>query len=469
MLRFFKSPLPVQLAALLLLVLALRLPLLWLGLPLTAEELRALLVGERLHGGALPYRDLYDGTAPLAAAFFAGLDAVLARPVWLYRLTALALLLMQALRLNLVFGRYDVHPERGYITALTYLLVGSISTDLDALSPLLLGHTFIVFALSALLPTSREGYDNRRLFRAGLLIGLGALCYLPLGLFVLVGLFAVVIFAASSFRSSLLLLCGFLFPYALVATFLFYQEALPDFWHLHLQTGLNDLISSGLPAGLQLRLLVVPMLVLAAGLLRALSTSLGLVFQVKFRQLMLVWLAVAAVAAAVERGGAPGAMVLLLAPMAYFSLFLWQQDRKFWWLELVLLLLLNAAAVLRYRAYVPRLEAILHMPAESRFGLAPDPRYDALRNQTLLVLGPDDRPYFYNHPTTPYLDWTLSQADFGHLNEYAAVVRVAQKMGPTPPTYLLDQRRIVPRLKQLLPGTFGPYEPTATPDLYKRK
>ena len=155
--------------------------------------------------------------------------------------------------------------------------------------------------------------------------------------------------------------------------------------------------------------------------------------------------------------------------MAYFSLFLWQQDRKFWWLELVLLLLLNATVVLRYRAYVPRLEAILHMPAESRFGVEPDPRFAALRGQTLLVLGPDDRPYFYNHPATPYLDWTLSQADFGHLNEYAAVVRVAQKMGPTPPAYLLDEARLVPRLKQLLPGIFGPYEPTATPALYKRK
>ena len=469
MLRFFKSSLPAQIIALLLLVLALRLPLLWLGLPLTAEELRALLVGERLRGGALPYRDLYDGTAPLAAAFFGALDAVLARPVWLYRLGALSLLLIQALRLNLVFARYDVHPDRGYVTALTYLLVGSISTDLDTLSPLLLGHTFIVFALSALLPTSREGYDNRRLFRAGFLIGLGALCYLPLGLFIVVGLFAVVIFAASSFRSSLLLLCGFLFPYAMVATFLFYKDALPAFWEMHLRAGLSDLISSGLPAGLQLRLLIVPALVLVAGLVRALGTSLGLVFQVKFRQMMLVWLVVAGSAAAVEHGAAPGVLVLLLAPMAYFSLFLWQRDRQHWWLELVLLLLLNATAVLRYRAYVPRLEALLRMPAESRFGLAPDPRYAALRNQTLLVLGPDDRPYLHNHPATPYLDWTLSQADFGHLHEYAAVVRVAQKMGAAPPAYLLDQGQHVPRLKQLLPGIFGPYEPTSTPGLYKRK
>ncbi|MDB5270339.1 MAG: hypothetical protein JWP58_3379 [Hymenobacter sp.] len=469
MLRFFKSSLPTQLLALVLLVLALRLPLLWFGLPLTAAELRALLVGERLHGGAMPYRDLYEGTAPLAAATFAALDAVLARPVWLYRMMALGLLFIQGLRLNLVFNRYDVHPERGYVAALTYLLVGSVSTDLDALSPLLLGNTFIVFALSALLPTSREGYDNRRLFRAGFLIGLGALCYLPLSLFVIVGLFAVVIFAANSFRSSLLLLCGFFFPYALVATFFFYTDALPGFAQFHLQPGLTDLIASGLPAGLQLRLLIVPVLVLALALLRSLGTSLGLVFQVKFRQMMLVWLAVAAVAAAVERGAAPGALVLLLPPVAYFSLFLWQRYRQSWLLELLLLLIINAVVVLRYRAQVPRLESLLHMPAESRFGLAPDPRYAALRGQTLLILGPDDRAYFNNHPATPYLDWALSQVDFGHLNEYAAVVRVAQKMGPTPPTYLLDQSRVVPRLQQLLPGIFSAYEATATPGLYKRK
>ncbi len=469
MIRFFKSSLPAQLLALLLLVLAVRLPLLWVGLPITAAELRAMLVGERLHGGAMPYRDLYDGTAPLAAAAFAVLDAFVSRPLWLYRVGALLLLLLQALRLNVVLNRYGVHPDRGYLVALTYLLVASVSTDLDTLSPLLLGHTFIVFALSTLLPTSREGYDNRRLFRAGFLIGLGALCYLPLALFLVVGLFAVVIFAASSFRSSLLLLCGFFFPYALVATFFFYNEALPGFAQFHLQPGLTDLIASGLPAGLQLRLLVVPVVVLALGLLRSLGTTLGLVFQVKFRQLMLVWLLAAGATAAVEQGAAPGALVLLLPPLAYFSLFLWQRAQHPLLLEAGLLLILNAAVVLRYRAHVPRLEALLHMPAESRFGLHPDPRYQALRNQTLLILGPDDRAYFHNRPATPYLDWALSQADFGHLNEYAGVVRVARQMSTNPPDYLLDQSNQVPRLQQLLPAVFGRYTRTSTPHLYRRR
>nr|GFC10263.1 hypothetical protein [Tanacetum cinerariifolium] len=138
---------------------------------------------------------------------------------------------------------------------LTYLVVGSLSTQLDELSPLLIGHTFIIFALSALLPTSREGYDNRRLFRAGFLIGLAALCYLPLGAFVVLGLFAVLIFAANSFRSALLLLCGFGSPHALVATVFSYVGALPNFAHMHLERGLNPSLASvdGLPPAVATR------------------------------------------------------------------------------------------------------------------------------------------------------------------------------------------------------------------------
>ncbi|MEJ7662305.1 MAG: hypothetical protein WKG07_23425 [Hymenobacter sp.] len=239
----------------------------------------------------------------------------------LYRAAALGLLLVQALRFNQVLNRADVHPERGYLAALTYLVVGSVSADLDGLSPLLMGHTFIVFSISTLLPTSREGYDNRRLFRAGFVIGLAALCYLPLGLFVGVGLFAVLVFAANAFRSSLLLVCGFLSPYALVATVFLYVGALDNFAWMHLARGLSaDRGRYRWPAtcrGLALARGVGALLALA--LARAASTALGLVFQVNFRQLMLVWLVAAVAVLVVGRGLAPGSLVLLPLPLAYFS------------------------------------------------------------------------------------------------------------------------------------------------------
>ena len=462
--------LPTRLVALLLLVLALRVPLLWLGRSVTAAELRLLLLGERLHGGTLLYRDLYDGTAPLAAAAAAALQLVLPRPVLLYWLVALGLLLTQALRLHTVLNRVGTHPERGYVAALTFLLVGSLSADLDTLSPLL-GHTFIVFALSALLPTSREGYDNRRLFRAGFLIGIAALCYLPLALFVALGLFAVVIFAANSFRSALLLLCGFFFPYGVVSTFFMYAGALTNFADFHLKPALSGRSAGldGLPTNVQLPLLGVALLLLLLALLRTASTSLGLVFQAKFRQLMLVWLVVALAVAGAGRGVAPGSMVLLLPPLAYFSQFLWQKAQPAWWPELVLLLTIGVVVVLRYRSAIPGLETVLRLPAESHFTLRPDPALAKLQGQRVLVLGPDRRPYLHNQVATAYLDWGLSQTDFGHLQEYAAVVRVANQTSADLPVYIVDQQELLPRLKTLIPGVFNRYQLTDMPGVYRAR
>ncbi|QNH62318.1 hypothetical protein [Hymenobacter sediminicola] len=461
---------PTRLVALLLLVLAVRLPLLWWGIPLTAIELRALLVGERLHEGALPYRDLYEATAPLAAALFAGLDLVASRPLWLYRIISLALLLTQALRLNFVLNRADVHPERGYLAALTYLLLASVTTDLDILSPLLLGHTFIILGLSALLPTSREGYDNRRLFRAGFLIGVAALCYLPLALFLLLGLFAVIIFAANSFRSFLLLLCGFGFPYAVAATFFLYNDALPDFRQFHLVPTLSGLVlgADGLPLPLQWQLLVLPAAVLVLALARMFTTSLGLVFQVKFQQMMLVWLLVASLMAWAGRGVAPGSLVLVLPPITYFSLYLWQKAPRGWVVEVLFAAVLTSVVGIRYREIL-HLDTVMRFPAESRYAVQPNPQYAAIKGQRLLVLGPDMRPYIDNRPASPYLDWRLAQADFGYLSQYAAVYRLSRNLAPDPPTILIDQTNRLDELQYKVPAIFGRYQATATPRVYQLK
>ncbi|UOG74938.1 hypothetical protein MTX78_22830 [Hymenobacter tibetensis] len=470
MLQFFKSPLPTRLVLLLLLVLAVRLPLLWFGVPLTMAELRAMLVGERLHAGALPYRDLYDATAPLAAALFASLDVVASRPLWLYRVLALALLLTQAFRLNFVLNRADVHPERGYLAAVTYLLLASVTTDLDTLSPLLVGHTFIILGLSALLPTSREGYDNRRLFRAGFLIGVAALCYLPLALFLLVGLFAVIVFAANSFRSFLLLLCGFGFPYAVVATFFLYNDAIPPFRQFHLVPTLSGLVmgADGLPLPLQWRLLILPGVVLVLALARSFTTALGLVFQVKFQQLMLVWLLVAALMMAVGRGTAPGTLGLLLPPVTYFSLFLWQKAPRAWVAEVLFLGLLGLVVGVRYRG-VLALDGLLQFPLEARYAVQPNPHYANLRGQRLLVLGADLRPYLTNSIGSPYLDWRLAQADFGHLGQYAAIYRISRNLSAAPPTVIIDQTNHLKELQYKAPAIFGRYQLTKTPRVYQLK
>jgi hypothetical protein len=467
LLELFRSTLPARLVLLVLLALGLRLPLLWLGeVPLSLAELRGWLVGERLHAGALLYRDVYDHTAPLAAALYGLLDLILPRSWALYRLTAAVLVLAQGVRLSVVFNRYNVHPERGYLAAATYVLLASVSTELDTLSPLLMGQTFVVFALSALLPTSREGYDSSRIFQAGFLLGSAALCYLPLAWLLLVGLFAIISFAANSFRSFLLLLCGFAFLYAVVATFFLYSNSLSGFQELHLTPMFRGAArADALPRSVQLGLLVLPGAVLLLALARTFTASLGLVFQVKFQQLMFVWLAAALILGAVLQLSAPGLLVVVLPPVTYFTLFLWQRTQRAWVAEVLFLTVVAAVTVVRYRSIL-RLEQLLQLPSEARYAAHPDRRYATLSGQQVLVLGPSRGAYFENYAATPYVDWSLALRDFGHLNEYSAVFRIANNLS-APPPFIIDEAGLMPELRYKLPRVFGRYQPTSTPRVYR--
>ena len=67
MIRFFNSAFVTRPIFLLLLFVAINLPLVLIGVPVTLPELKFMVLGERLQEGAAMYRDVFDTTGPLAA------------------------------------------------------------------------------------------------------------------------------------------------------------------------------------------------------------------------------------------------------------------------------------------------------------------------------------------------------------------------------------------------------------------
>src|SRR5690606_28820248 len=129
-----RSILPSRLFLLVLLFLAIRLPLLFLGIPATASELLHMLVGERMAGGFAMYRDIYDTTAPLSAFVYWTIDVIAGRSYLSYRIVATLLLLFQAIMFNVTLNRHQVYAGKGYIPALLYLLMGSLTFEFDMLT-----------------------------------------------------------------------------------------------------------------------------------------------------------------------------------------------------------------------------------------------------------------------------------------------------------------------------------------------
>ncbi|AKD02771.1 hypothetical protein POKO110462_00580 [Pontibacter korlensis] len=451
---------------LILLFLGIQLPLVLLGVRATAPELLHMLVGERLAEGFSMYRDIHDNTAPISALVFWVLDVAAGRSFMAYRLTAVGLLLLQALLLNSTLNRHNVYGTKNYLPALLYLVLGSLSFEFNMLTPLLIGNTFLILSLPYIITLSREGFDNNRLFVGGFMLGLAAMCYLPLAVFLLVGIFAVIFFASNTFRSTMLMLCGFAFPYAVLMTFYLYTNTTQEFLELHLLRPWQLQVAFLRPPADVAKLMIIPAAILLLSLLSSASLPQRLVFQVKFQQLMWVWLVASLLVIFTRDEISVATFVIVLPPIAYFGEFFFTSNRKGWILNTVFLVMLAGVLVLRYRL-VLGLNPYLMMDDSPL--LLPEQVEVPVQNATILVLGNDISYYMQNKPVTPYLNWQLAQRHFGRLNEYQALFQLHENFRHEMPQYLVDKAGMMPELNYKLPDVFGRYQQTDDPTVYKLK
>jgi hypothetical protein len=210
--------------------------------------------------------------------------------------------------------------------------------------------------------------------------------------------------------------------------------------------------------------MALPALVLLLALLSTLSLPQRLVFQVKFQQVMWVWLIVGLVVIFTHKYISTSAFVLLLPPIAYFSEYFFTSNRKRWILNLFFFLVLGGSVLLRYR----QLLGINRFLQINDSGLLlPEQPPVSIKNQKVLVLGDDISYYRQNRPTTPYLNWQLAQRHFGYLNEYLPVYEIYQNFQKETPTYIIDKAGLMPKLKYRLPAVFDKYRPTGEAGVYK--
>ncbi|MBC3539443.1 hypothetical protein ACFSC6_18130 [Rufibacter sediminis] len=467
MIRFFRSLFPSRWVVLVLLFLLIRLPLLIFGLPSTLSELHYVLLGERLHQGFTLYQDLYDTTGPLSGLVYWLLDAVAPRSYLAHRLLATFLLGYQAFLLNFVFNRNQVHPFKSYVPALLYMLFGSIFFELDVLSPLLLGHTFVVLAVYSLTAISKEASNAGRLFKAGFMLGLAALCYLPMVWFLVLGFFAIIYFASGAFRSTLLMLTGFVFPFTVVLTYFLYQNALGPFLEQALTWSWQLSFDLGLPVGQVLTVAALPLGLLVLSLLSLPLVNLGANYQARFMQFMLIWTIVVALVLISGHDGSVKGLILLLPLLAYFGIFLFSWwGNRLWIAELLFLVLVAGVMAMRYNPLGLVYPALGLQP--ELIQVRDDPKYRQVEGQSMLVLGPDLNYYQHNSLGSPYLRWDLAKPYFGRLHYYESLFTILQDLRKAPPAYIVDQQNLMPELQYKLPLIFQRYEKVENGPYYRR-
>ncbi|WP_298412671.1 hypothetical protein [Hydrotalea sp.] len=162
-------------------------------------------------------------TTPAHSGFFEVLIQQYIQPLpgYLLFLVYAVLVLLQAIRFNLALNNAHMFQQSGYTTGMAYILLTGFLPGWSHINAALLANTFIIWIFVKLIRLYNNPAPKTLLFNIGLISGGTILSYHPSITLVLVIFFALAV--VRPFRSAewLVLLIGVIFPYYIVAAFLF--------------------------------------------------------------------------------------------------------------------------------------------------------------------------------------------------------------------------------------------------------
>lgn len=132
-----------------------------------------------------------------------------------------AIVLLQAIRINLLFNEQKMFPQSGYTPAMTYILLTGILPEWSAITPALLANFLLIWIYVKSIRLFTNASPKALLFNIGLLVGVAIFCYHPIVVMIIVVQFALAIMRPFKLQEWIILLMGICLPYYFLAAVLF--------------------------------------------------------------------------------------------------------------------------------------------------------------------------------------------------------------------------------------------------------
>ena len=143
---------------------------------------------------------------------------------------AILLVLLQALLINVLMAKFRMARYVSLYPGLFYILLVSSFPDFLHMSPVLMANTFLLLAIYEVFNSYKKYSSADKLFNVGLWIGIAAMFYYSMLVFLLAAIIGFVILRSFKWKEMLMLLCGLLVPYWLVGVWYFFNGQQDVFW-----------------------------------------------------------------------------------------------------------------------------------------------------------------------------------------------------------------------------------------------
>lgn len=448
MLRYFRINDPYRLLALLVLMVLACLPILINSPELTLQELRDMVVGERV-GNKILYVDLVDRTPPLMAVLDGLLNFTMGRSLFGRHLLALLVLFFQAAYFAVLLIQNRAYNENTYVPSLIFGLLCFLSFDLVSTTPELFASTLLLFALNNIFKEIEFRVDRDTIaLSLGLFIGLASLIVLSYVVFLPGAILVLILFARTSLRKILLVLLGFGLTHGIVFTLYYYYGHTDDLWQNFYLANLRQASSLLVSLRTLVVLGILPAVYFLISLFMLTRDARFTKYQSQIFQVLFVWLLLAAIEVWFEPGIAPHSFIIFLPPLAYFvSHYLLLIRRKpiaefmLWFLVLGILFIGTSSR----QGWIPGVDFSQLYVGNSVYDAA-------IRDKRVMVVGEDPAIYRHNSLGGGFYDWELSRHYFEHPEYYEYVIRMNRAFEEDAPEVIVDNENRMEAVLERLPA-----------------
>jgi uncharacterized membrane protein len=142
------------------------------------------------------------------------------------QILALVLIFIQAWLTNAITNEYQLLPENTWFPALFFLILSSFSSEMQTLSPMLMGNIFFMIALVEMLRSYRNLQTADTIFNIGFWVAIASMFYASYWVFLIWGILGITLLRNFKLEETLIIISGFCVPYFLVCVFFFWTDGL---------------------------------------------------------------------------------------------------------------------------------------------------------------------------------------------------------------------------------------------------
>ncbi len=135
-----------------------------------------------------------------------------------------AIVLLQAIRINMVLNDFKMFQQNNFTTAMAFVLLTGLLPQWSSISAALVANFLLIWIFIKLCRLFNHPSPKTLLFNTGLLVGFSMLCYHPTAILILVVLFALAVVRPFRLAEWLILLMGILVPYYFLFAWLFLTD-----------------------------------------------------------------------------------------------------------------------------------------------------------------------------------------------------------------------------------------------------